>query len=54
MFTRILVPLDGSPLAEQTLPYVRILGAATNTPHLPDQDIRSRAAGPGGARAWAV
>ncbi|MQF95621.1 MAG: hypothetical protein FI731_08100 [SAR202 cluster bacterium] len=32
MFTRILVPLDGSPLAEQTLPYVRILGAAANTP----------------------
>ncbi len=26
MFTRILVPLDGSELAEQVLPYVRILG----------------------------
>jgi nucleotide-binding universal stress UspA family protein len=26
MYTRILVPLDGSELAEQVLPYVRILG----------------------------
>lgn len=26
MYTRILVPLDGSELAEQVLPYVRVLG----------------------------
>ena len=25
MYTKILVPLDGSPLAEQVLPYVQIL-----------------------------
>ncbi len=28
MYTRILVPLDGSKLAEQVLPYVRLLGTA--------------------------
>lgn len=28
MYTRILVPLDGSRLAEQVLPYVRLLGMA--------------------------
>ncbi len=30
MYTRILVPLDGSELAEQVLPYVRILGKGFN------------------------
>jgi hypothetical protein len=25
IYTRILVPLDGSPLAEQVLPYVKLL-----------------------------
>ena len=28
MYERILVPMDGSPLAEQVLPYVSILGTA--------------------------
>jgi nucleotide-binding universal stress UspA family protein len=28
MFSRVLVPLDGSPLAEQVLPYVRIVAKA--------------------------
>ena len=28
MYERILVPLDGSQLAEQVLPYVRLLGKA--------------------------
>jgi nucleotide-binding universal stress UspA family protein len=32
MYQRILVPLDGSPLAEQVLPYVRILGKALQAP----------------------
>lgn len=32
MYDRILVPLDGSPMSEQTLPYVRILGAALKSP----------------------
>jgi nucleotide-binding universal stress UspA family protein len=31
MFTRILVPLDGSELAEQVLPYIRILGKGLQT-----------------------
>ena len=30
MYSKILVPLDGSPLAEQILPYVRALAAADN------------------------
>ena len=32
MYDRILVPLDGSPMSAQTLPYVRILGAALKSP----------------------
>ncbi|MDA1128526.1 MAG: universal stress protein [Chloroflexi bacterium] len=32
MFTRILVPLDGSELAEQSLPYVRLLASASKIP----------------------
>lgn len=32
MYTRILVPLDGSPIAEQVLPYVRILAQAFQSP----------------------
>ena len=32
MYTRILVPLDGSKLAEQVLPYVRLLGKAEALP----------------------
>ena len=32
MFTRILVPLDGSPVAEQTLRYVRWLGRRLDAP----------------------
>lgn len=32
MYDRILVPLDGSPLSEQTLPYVRMLAKALNSP----------------------
>ena len=32
MYTRILVPLDGSPLAEQVLSYVRILAGSLQTP----------------------
>jgi len=32
MYTRILVPLDGSTLAEQVLPYVRILGNGFRAP----------------------
>jgi nucleotide-binding universal stress UspA family protein len=32
MFNRILVPLDGSPLAEQVLPYVKILAKGLNAP----------------------
>lgn len=32
MYSKILVPLDGSPLAEQILPYVRMLAAAYNIP----------------------
>lgn len=31
MYTRILVPLDGSELAEQVLPYVRVLGKSLQT-----------------------
>ncbi len=31
MYTRILVPLDGSSVAEQVLPYVRVLGRALKT-----------------------
>jgi len=30
MYSKILVPLDGSPLAEQILPYVRLLAATDN------------------------
>jgi nucleotide-binding universal stress UspA family protein len=32
MYGRILVPLDGSPLAERVLPYVRLLGKAWQVP----------------------
>ena len=32
MYDRILVPLDGSPLSEQVLPYVRQLGLGLSTP----------------------
>ncbi len=32
MYTRILVPLDASKLAEQVLPYVRALGGALGSP----------------------
>jgi nucleotide-binding universal stress UspA family protein len=32
MYSKILVPLDGSPLAEQILPYVRLLAAACDIP----------------------
>jgi nucleotide-binding universal stress UspA family protein len=32
MYSKILVPLDGSPLAEQILPYVRLLAVADNIP----------------------
>lgn len=32
MYDRILVPLDGSSLSGQTLPYVRMLGAALKAP----------------------
>ena len=32
MYSKILVPLDGSPLAEQILPYVCLLAAAYNIP----------------------
>lgn len=32
MYERILVPLDGSALAEQVLPYVRLLGKALQSP----------------------
>jgi nucleotide-binding universal stress UspA family protein len=32
MYTKILVPLDGSSLAEQILPYVRLLAAADDIP----------------------
>lgn len=32
MYSKILVPLDGSPLAEQILPYVRSLAATDNIP----------------------
>ena len=32
MYRRILVPLDGSQLAEQALPYVRLLGRRLNLP----------------------
>jgi nucleotide-binding universal stress UspA family protein len=32
MYDRILVPLDGSSLSEQTLPYVRMLATALNSP----------------------
>lgn len=32
MYQRILVPMDGSPLAEQTLPYVRILARELQCP----------------------
>ncbi|MBI4297621.1 MAG: universal stress protein [Chloroflexi bacterium] len=32
MYSRILVPLDGSPLAEQVLPYVRVLALRLNAP----------------------
>src|SRR4026207_1171447 len=32
MYKNILVPLDGSPLAEQILPYVRLLAVTDNIP----------------------
>ena len=32
MYNRILVPLDGSPLAEQVLPYVRLLAKSLGVP----------------------
>lgn len=32
MYSKILVPLDGSPLAEQILPYARLLAAEYNIP----------------------
>lgn len=32
MYSKILVPLDGSPLAEQILPYARLIAAACATP----------------------
>ena len=32
MYDRILVPLDGSPMSGQAVPYVRILGAALKSP----------------------
>ena len=32
MYNKILVPLDGSPIGEQTIPYVRILGTALKSP----------------------
>jgi len=32
MYTKILVPLDGSPVAEQVLPYVRFLAKASGLP----------------------
>ena len=32
MYSKILVPLDGSPLAEQILPYVRLLAVTDNIP----------------------
>ena len=32
MYKRILVPLDGSTLGGQTLPYVRVIGSALNCP----------------------
>ena len=32
MYTRILVPLDGSKLSEQALPYVRLLAGALKIP----------------------
>ena len=32
MYTRILIPLDGSSLAEQVLPYGRFLGRALRIP----------------------
>jgi nucleotide-binding universal stress UspA family protein len=32
MYNKILVPLDGSPLAEQILPYVRLLAVTDNIP----------------------
>lgn len=31
MYTRILAPLDGSPMAEQVLPYVSLLGKALHS-----------------------
>jgi nucleotide-binding universal stress UspA family protein len=34
MYTHILVPLDGSPLAEQVLPHVRALAAAGERPKI--------------------
>ena len=32
MYKKILVPLDGSRLAEQILPYVRLLAVTDNIP----------------------
>ena len=32
LYTEILVPLDGSPLAEEALPYARMLAAAFELP----------------------
>ena len=32
MYDRILVPLDGSPLAEQVLPYVHVIGSGLQCP----------------------
>jgi nucleotide-binding universal stress UspA family protein len=32
MFTRLLVPLDGSPVAEKALPHARALGRILDVP----------------------
>ena len=32
MYKRILIPMDGSPLAEQVLPYAQILAQAFQCP----------------------
>ena len=32
MYTRILVPLDGSSVAEQILPYVKVLAKSGQVP----------------------
>ena len=33
MYTRMLIPLDGSKLAENVLPYARTLAGATRSPY---------------------